>query len=263
MSIWTAFYWGDYLRDTSHLSLAEHGAYLLLMGHYYSTRRPLPANAALLHRVCRCTNDEEKRAVETVLREFFTKDGEVYRHQRIDAELAKVVDISAKRRIAATKSHRVREVAIAPANAEQKHQQVQSQPQSQPHKENSSSDGVRSIENIPSAATRLATLLKSQILRNAPNFRMTASQERGWAKTVDRMMRLDHRSEKEIADLIAWVQRDEFWRANVLSMEKLREKFDQLWMKSGLAKAPVANGGTDWDPVAWTKQELEGPDCRP
>jgi hypothetical protein len=29
-------------------------------------------------------------------------------------------------------------------------------------------------------------------------------------------------------NLIRWVQRDEFWMTNILSMESLREKFDRL-----------------------------------
>src|SRR5437016_13313950 len=85
---WSAFYWADYVADTGHLSLAEHGAYLLVMAHYYRTRRPLPANASVLHRICRCTTDAEKHATEEVLIQFFSLDGDVYRHKRIDVELA-------------------------------------------------------------------------------------------------------------------------------------------------------------------------------
>ena len=49
------------------------------------------------------------------------------------------------------------------------------------------------------------------------------------------MLDRDHRTAEQIAYLIRWTQEDEFWRSNVQSMPKLREKFDQLRLK---AQAP-------------------------
>ena len=46
------------------------------------------------------------------------------------------------------------------------------------------------------------------------------------------MLRRDHRSYDEIAGIIRWCQADEFWRTNILSFDKLREKFDQLLLKA-------------------------------
>ncbi len=77
-------------------------------------------------------------------------------------------------------------------------------------------------------ADRLAALLKSEILLNKPDYRITQANLRAWARTADLMIRVDKRSESQIAELIYWVQRDEFWMTNVLSMDKLRDKFDQL-----------------------------------
>ncbi len=80
-------------------------------------------------------------------------------------------------------------------------------------------------------ACRLAALLKSEILKNKADYRVTPAQERRWATTAQRMLDIDKREPQAIADLIRWVQRDEFWMANVLSMDTLREKFDQLELK--------------------------------
>lgn len=128
---WSAFYWRDYIANTGHLSLQEHGAYLLLMAHYYMTGNPIPANAEQLHRICRCTTDAERHAVDSVLAQFFIlQDGE-HHHERIDDELKKSNEISEKRSKAARKRQQADSNcnANAPANAEQKHTQPQPQPQ--------------------------------------------------------------------------------------------------------------------------------------
>jgi hypothetical protein len=57
------------------------------------------------------------------------------------------------------------------------------------------------------------------------------------------MLDIDKREPQQIADLIRWVQRDEFWMANVLSMDTLREKFDQLELKRECSNSNGRNSG--------------------
>ncbi len=123
---WTAFYWNDYSGDTSHLTMMEHGAYFLLLSHYYVTGKPLDANASLLHRVCRAFADAEKSAVDSVLGMFFTLKGGHYHNARADKEIAKSTDIRIKRSKAASCKWN--------ANAMQVHTQPQPQSQSQKEK---------------------------------------------------------------------------------------------------------------------------------
>lgn len=81
---------GDFARDTGHLSALEHGIYRLLLDWYYATEKPIPdAQAARLAR-------SPRKAVLPVLEEFFTLDGDVWRHKRVEAEIAKYRDKSAK-----------------------------------------------------------------------------------------------------------------------------------------------------------------------
>ena len=49
-----------------------------------------------------------------------------------------------------------------------------------------------------------------------------------WASEVRLMRERDGRTEEQIRFLIGWCQKDNFWQANILSMKKLREKFDTL-----------------------------------
>lgn len=81
---------GDYQRDTGDLSLAEHGAYTVLLDHYYSIRKPLPAALDKLYRLCRATTKAEQEAVETVANQFFKVAADGLRHNaRADEEIAK------------------------------------------------------------------------------------------------------------------------------------------------------------------------------
>lgn len=89
MNIWYAHYPGDYGRDTAHLSLVQHGAYRLLLDHYYSTANPLPSDVTALHRICRAFAQTERDAVDVVLAEFFELRADGYHNARADVELAR------------------------------------------------------------------------------------------------------------------------------------------------------------------------------
>ncbi len=87
---------------------------------------------------------------------------------------------------------------------------------------------------------RLSTLLLDNIL--AFNPRLLKPDLQKWSAEVDKMLRIDKRSVEEIETLIMWVSQDTFWKANILSTAKLREKFDQLWSKASAmqqAKKPT------------------------
>ena len=75
---------GDYRKDTSHLTLLEHGIYRQLLDLYYISEKPLDANALRL--ICARTDEEQAMAMQ-LLNEFFTKKGDKYFHSRCDAEI--------------------------------------------------------------------------------------------------------------------------------------------------------------------------------
>ena len=81
-------YIGDYQRDTAHLSIAEHGAYMLMLQHYYATEKPLPSGKAL-HRMLRAQDKTEREAIDSVATQFWltTDDGLV--NDRADVEITK------------------------------------------------------------------------------------------------------------------------------------------------------------------------------
>jgi uncharacterized protein YdaU (DUF1376 family) len=95
-SSWYPFFPGDYARDTAHLTLAEHGAYRLLLDHYYSTGRPIPADMERAFRICRAFTPELQGSVRSVLEQFFTETPEGWRNQRADRQIEKQQRVSAK-----------------------------------------------------------------------------------------------------------------------------------------------------------------------
>ena len=78
---------GDYRRDTSHLSLLEHGAYRQLIDTYYLTEKPLTLNHADLMRTHCARTADEVSAIENVLKDFFLRTDEGYMHKRCDIEI--------------------------------------------------------------------------------------------------------------------------------------------------------------------------------
>jgi uncharacterized protein YdaU (DUF1376 family) len=76
---------GDYLRETVHLSLLEHGVYTRLLDVYHQREAPIPdAQSA---RLVGARTQEERDALAQVLREFFRRDGEVWRHVGADVQI--------------------------------------------------------------------------------------------------------------------------------------------------------------------------------
>lgn len=75
-------YPGDYMRDTKHLSLAEHGAYSLLLDTYFSTEEPLPRDYEGLYRICSAMTKAEKAAVKSVVDQFFPVAQDGKRHNK-------------------------------------------------------------------------------------------------------------------------------------------------------------------------------------
>lgn len=97
---WMPLHITDYLADTGHLNAAEHGAYLMLIMHYWQNGS-LPTDERLLARLARMTKAEWEDSRDVLAMLF----GPNWTHKRIDAELAKADEIIEKRRNAALGRH--------------------------------------------------------------------------------------------------------------------------------------------------------------
>lgn len=97
---WMPLYVSDYMADTAHLSVEEHGAYLLLIMNYWHNGG-LPNDEDKLRRIAKMTARQWARSAET-LKSFFQSH---WKHKRIDAELAHVIEISNIRSANAQRKH--------------------------------------------------------------------------------------------------------------------------------------------------------------
>jgi len=81
----------------------------------------------------------------------------------------------------------------------------------------------------PSEALEIAQLLASSIASNIPGAtRATEGQMQAWARTADLMNRRDGHGWDEIRELLVWSQAHEFWRTNILSIDKFRHHWTRL-----------------------------------
>lgn len=95
---WMPFYVGDYLAKTAHLTAEQHGAYMLLLMHYW-THGELPEDQKQLMAIARLPADSWAGNCH-VLAKFFDNK---WRNNRMEKELAKLKKLSEKRAYAGLK----------------------------------------------------------------------------------------------------------------------------------------------------------------
>lgn len=103
------------------------------------------------------------------------------------------------------------------------------------------------LEKVPNEDIRLTQLLIDLMTKNNPNSsiirRLTSRRQEVWIDECRKLREIDKRTSEQIEQIIIFSQNDTFWKSNILSMPKLREKFDQLWLK---AKKERFSGIKEW-----------------
>lgn len=114
---------GDYAAATAHLSWDEDQAYTRLLRAYYHTEKPIPADLKDACRLVRASSPSQRKAVETVLGEFFKMGQDGWRQKRCDEEIGQAQEqATTNRKIAEEREARRKErfVNDSLANAEAK-----------------------------------------------------------------------------------------------------------------------------------------------
>ena len=104
---------------------------------------------------------------------------------------------------------------------------------------------VKNVKNVykeySSEIIRMADRLKFLILQNNPNAK-TPKDLAKWQSDFDKMKRLDKRADEQIFAVMEFSQKDNFWKSNILSAGKLREKFDTLLLQKDRPKPQQKTG---------------------
>lgn len=112
----------DYIADTSHLTMLEHGAYNILIDTYVITEQPLTLDLdKLFRKVCAKTEDEQK-AIVSILDEFFKKTDDGYTHKRIASEIKTYIEIGERSRENGKKGGKPRTNPLGPLTINQEPQ---------------------------------------------------------------------------------------------------------------------------------------------
>lgn len=102
---------GDYAAKAGHLTALEHGVYCLILDGYYNRERGPTKEEAV--RWARARSEDELAAVEAVLAEFFTLDGDRYVQARVEEELASYLKRKETNRLLGAKGGRANAKRIA------------------------------------------------------------------------------------------------------------------------------------------------------
>jgi len=94
---WMPLYIGDYLRDTTRLTVAEHGAYLLLIMDYW-VNGPPPDDDRELARISRTPLNVWRRYRRGQLIKMFTCEGGTWIHKRVEIERERARQFNEKKR---------------------------------------------------------------------------------------------------------------------------------------------------------------------
>ena len=75
---WYKRWMGNYAKDTTRLSITEHGAYCLMLDEFYASEEPLPADKDELYIMLRAIKKIDQQAIDKVLTKYWTLTDDGY-----------------------------------------------------------------------------------------------------------------------------------------------------------------------------------------
>ena len=113
----------------------------------------------------------------------------------------------------------------------------------------------KAVEPVREDVEKICLTLADRIEANGSK-RPTITKR--WRDAARRMIDLDGRTLDQVLTAIDWSQNDEFWHANILSVPKLRTKYDQLRLAATRERKQLATAGGTNRPSTATQRAAEG-----
>lgn len=191
---WYPKYPADYTLDTRHLSLAEHGAYNLLLDLYYGNNGPISSDIGRLSKVIGAVDSQCMQALENVVREFFQVDPSntaLLRHNKCDRIIQDSDEQHKKLSEAGRKGMEKRwGNGYSKVNNDVNNEAIASHTHTHTVKER---DGLSSVLSLPNPAPvdKSTSEAFEAFWRNYPKKKSRGDAERSWAKIKpDQKMRV-------------------------------------------------------------------------
>jgi len=222
------FYPGDWIQDTRILTPMTRGIWIDMLCFMWRSeeRGKLSGTECQLARILSCEKEELRAAIAEL---SVTKIADVTFCNTDETVIITIIN---------RRMHREDNKRKSTLYRVQKHRNSRAKRECNAdvtHPSSSSSSIIdKDITKVISFSSssveyRNADLLLQKITERNPNFKKPDLQK--WAKDIDLMIRADHRDPETIRAVIEWCQNESFWQNNILSTKKLRDKFDQLYLK--------------------------------
>lgn len=240
----------EWAKETGHLSLKEESVLLRLINYCLDTESFIPLKTQMVLRKLRLVDESE--TVQSILDEFFKKTRNGYVHEQSQKVIEEYKKMSERNKLNAklggrpksSKNNNITKPTGIPLDNQSvsdsdpsriPNQELEITNQELETKEKEISCPVsKKTERVTKRFTDDDIRFAEEMFKRIKVSKPTAKKPNfeNWANSVRLSREVDKRTHHDLWKAFDWANRDEFWRANIESPEKLRKHFDKLQGKS-------------------------------
>lgn len=221
------FYAADWLADekVQVMSMAGEGAYIHLLAICWR-EGSIPADRSAIVQLCK---GQDGSAIDEALLCFRPAPRKLGRliNKRLEEERRKLENF-----------HKSKKMAGLHGAAKRWHSHTSAMVL--PIAKDGSSSSSSIIRDKNKSYLFLSDLLAERVRANIPFQKIPADHRESWANDFRLMIEVDKIPIEAVKAILDWATTDSFWKINIRSASKFREKFGQLEAKSRTSKVPEA-----------------------
>lgn len=200
---------GDYAKHTRHLTNDEDLAYRRMIDYCYLNETPLVDDLKKIARLINMRNCEEE--VKNVLEDFFVLRDGAWHNSRVEKDLVFYAE----------------KAEIARQNGKKGGRPPKGEKEGQPKTEGKKTSRYKFNDDQMNFATAVYNQVLSVMpATKKPNLDM-------WANSARLIDEIDEIKLNDAWEVFMWANKDPFWQSHILSVKKLREKFQTLQSRMG------------------------------